>query len=102
MTAQKSTLFIEVIVAYDIADNKARRKLHDGLLNLGLYDIQKSVFWGRLNQAERKAITRLFSQLLQKDDRALILPAQMYKAVTAGDCFGYQEDSFVEKRSEII
>lgn len=55
-------LYSEVIVTYDVADNKNRKKLREGLLDIGLSDIQKSVFWGRVNKAERKAVTRLFQK----------------------------------------
>ena len=95
-------IYSEVIVAYDVAQNKARKKLFDGLLDIGLYPIQKSVFWGRVNSAERKAISRLFEKWLEGEDRALGLPARLSEAVARGDCFGYSKKEFEETSFEIL
>ena len=37
-------IFYEVLVTYDIEDNKNRKKLFDKLKDMGLNSIQKSVF----------------------------------------------------------
>ncbi|MCT7468282.1 CRISPR-associated endonuclease Cas2 [Aliarcobacter cryaerophilus] len=38
-------IFYEVLVSYDIEDNKNRKKLFEVLKDMGLNSIQKSVFW---------------------------------------------------------
>ena len=46
------------LVCYDVEDNKVRRKLADFLKDMGLQPLQKSVFWGALNQAEIRSLAR--------------------------------------------
>jgi len=69
--------FREVIVCYDISENKARKKVSDGLKDLGLISIQKSVYWGQLLPAEEKTVLLLLRKWVPKDadNRAFIVPA---------------------------
>lgn len=68
----------EVLVAYDLEDNKSRTKLFEKLKDLGLCPIQKSVMWGFLSQAEQSAVHRLFNEYLErKTDRAFLIRAEL-------------------------
>jgi CRISPR-associated protein Cas2 len=73
----------EVIVCYDMESNKSRKKLFDGLKDLGLVPIQKSVFWGRLLPAEEKAVLHLMRKWMdaKAEDRGFIVPASVSKAI---------------------
>lgn len=53
-----SKLYQPWLVCYDVEDNKIRKKLFDTLKDLGMVAMQKSVFWGRLNKAELRALER--------------------------------------------
>ena len=67
----------EYLICYDIQDNKIRKKVSTLLLDLGLRDIQKSVYWGFLSGAETKAILREAKRLVQDMDKLLITPIKM-------------------------
>lgn len=64
---------VEMLVAYDASNNKARNKLADQLKDLGLTPIQKSVMWGYLSRAEQSAVRRIFEEYLQANDRAFLI-----------------------------
>ncbi len=74
-------LFSEIIVSYDISNNKARKKLYDSLLDLGLLPIQKSVFWGRVLDAELKSIIDLFPMYVnsENDDSVFLTKTNLRK-----------------------
>ncbi len=82
----------EILVSYDIEDNRSRKKIYDGLKDIGLYPIQKSVFVGDVKTAEEKAVKRLLSQFLdKKTDKSFILCGQIIEQIkTTG--IGYKED----------
>jgi len=64
----------EFLVAYDIADNKSRKKVFDGLKDLGLFSFQRSIFIGKINKAEDRSIKRLLQQHTNKNcDKAFFL-----------------------------
>jgi CRISPR-associated protein Cas2 len=66
------------LVCYDIEDNKTRKILFDTLKDLGLIAVQKSVFWGNLNQAELRALQREVYKLLdRKTDKAFWINANL-------------------------
>lgn len=46
------------LICYDISSNKDRRKFVDFIKDLGLYSLQKSVFFGELNKAELNSLKR--------------------------------------------
>ena len=72
--------FREVLVCYDIEETKNRTKLFEGLKNLGLIPIQKSVMWGTLINAEIKEVSRLFNRYCKKeDDRAFLVETELSK-----------------------
>lgn len=62
------SIYQKYLVCYDISNNKTRRKINDFLKDIGLTDIQKSVFWGELTKAEFTAMKREAKKLLNKDE----------------------------------
>lgn len=83
-------LYNEVMVCYDIEDNKIRTRFFGRLKDLGLRPIQKSVFWGHLNVAEERAVLRLFHEELDKaTDRAFLVRSPLAEAAERNS-FGYE------------
>ena len=80
----------EVIVAYDIENNKKRRKLHEQLKDAGMIGVQKSVMWGRLLPADVRLIKRILKDELDKqDDRAFVLTSKLSENASF---FGHHPD----------
>jgi len=91
-------MYLEVLVCYDIANNKRRNKLVKELKDMGLQNIQESVFWGRILNPELKAIKKVFEELLKKDeDKAFILRCELSKQIKY-QSFGYPDDGSFEER----
>ena len=68
----------EVIIAYDIEDNKIRTRLFNQLKDVGMISIQKSVMWGRLLPADIKLAKRILSSEIESDtDKAFILVSRL-------------------------
>ena len=68
----------EVIIAYDIEDNKTRTRLFNQLKDVGMISIQKSVMWGRLLPADIKLAKRILSNEIESDtDKAFILVSKL-------------------------
>lgn len=96
------TLYKEVIVAYDVSANNKRTKLYQALLDIGFKAVQKSVLWGRINEAEYKAVIRLFNQLLNKGtDRAFILKVNFAKGIEENS-FGFENSDIFEEKDYAI
>lgn len=76
-------VYREILVCYDVSQNRARKKIADGLKDLGMVPVQKSVFWGHLLPAEEKAALQLLRKWIEKDsdDRAFIVPAPLSERV---------------------
>lgn len=92
----------EVIVCYDVSQNRRRNKLFKRLKGFGLTDIQKSVFWGRVLPAEIQAILRVFDELLDKDtDRAFILDTHLAEQIR-GRSFGMNPEMFQEREYDVL
>lgn len=86
-------LLKEIIVVYDVSENKPRAKLFKALKNIGMRNIQNSVFWGRVNEAEKRSIRRLFSEHLNKEtDRAFILETKLSTQIKLTG-YGYGDGS---------
>ena len=94
-------LYTRYLVCYDIECNKVRRKFYDELKDYGLIPIQRSVFWGQLNQAEFTSLKRLASSLLDQDtDKCFWIHTQLrieqlkqgigYKYLEVVDADSYQ------------
>ena len=90
-------IYFEVLVTYDIEDNKSRKKLFDELKDMGLISIQKSVFWGNLKMAEIKILPHLFSKYCAGHDKAFFVKAPLSKEILSNS-FGYKEEEFVERK----
>ncbi|PHR86634.1 MAG: CRISPR-associated endonuclease Cas2 [Moritella sp.] len=88
-----SGLMYEVLVAYDVENNKQRKKLFDQLKDIGLMPIQRSVFWGHLNKAEERAVYRLFHQLAGEEDKAFLVRAKLGDIIGQYG-LGYHPDNF--------
>jgi CRISPR-associated protein Cas2 len=58
----------EILVSYDIENNKIRSKLFDKLKDFGLRPLQKSVFWGRIRKPEEKLLISYINQNIGKAD----------------------------------
>lgn len=68
----------EVLVCYDVADNRRRARLRQALLDCGLQPVQESVFWGHLRLAEERSVMRHFRTILDPEhDRAFIAPVSL-------------------------
>lgn len=96
-------MYIEVLVCYDIGNDKRRRKFVKELKDIGLQNIQESVFWGRILNAEIKVILRIMDKLLQKDsDKAFLIYTNLSKQIQKNS-FGYSNfEMFEERNYEII
>lgn len=90
-------LYYEVIVAYDIANTKQRTKLFNKLKDISLIPIQKSVFWGHLNQAEENSVKRLLKIHCVKTDKAFVARIQLAKQVNDNNSAGYDKGDFPEQ-----
>lgn len=96
-------MYIEILVCYDISSNKRRRKLVKELKDMGLQNIQESVFWGRVLPAEFRAIQKIFETILKKgEDKAFTLRSELSKEIK-NNSFGYPDvTSFEEKDYEVF
>lgn len=85
--------YTQVIIAYDIADNKKRSKFYEALKDFGLLSIQKSVFWGYLLPSERKSIISIYKEFCDiESDKIIMINAALEQNVN--DCFGYTKEFF--------
>lgn len=94
-------IYYEVLVSYDIEDNKNRKKLFDILKDMSLVSIQKSVFWGHLKLAEIKMLPHLFDKYCQEGDKAFFVKANLSKEILKNS-FGYESSDFEEKKFEYL
>lgn len=85
--------YTQVIIAYDIADNKKRIKFYETLKDFGLLPIQKSVFWGYILPSERKSIISVYKEFCDiKSDNVIMVNAALEQNIQ--DCFGYTKEFF--------
>ncbi len=91
------TLYNEVLVSYDIEDNRQRNKLFRALKEVALRPVQKSVFWGHLNRAEEHAVHRLLREHCAKTDKAFIVRARLSTQIADKTSVGYASDDFPEQ-----
>lgn len=88
-------IYTEILVCYDVKSDKKRTQLANALKNIGLINVQHSVFWGYATSAERKSILTLFPKILDsKTDKAFILPGKTREHILQG--FGYTEQNIPE------
>lgn len=79
----------EVLISYDIENNKTRTKLCNKLRDVGMITIQKSVMWGRLLPADIKLAKRILDTDLETTDRAFILVSRLSEY---GNFYGTQPE----------
>lgn len=77
-------IFHEYMIAYDIEDNKIRRKVFKKLESYGLRNIQFSIFWGFLQGPEIKSIQRFIEQTIAETDKVIFLEVDMRKHRSLG------------------
>ena len=86
-------MYSQVIVSYDIVDNKKRKKLFDELKDIGLISIQKSVFWGYVLASEKRVIKELFKKYCSAGvDKAFLVNVNLKDNLE--NSFGYTRDDF--------
>ena len=83
-------VYKEYIICYDIEKNKIRNKVFKRLEAYGLKNIQKSVFWGFLQDAEVRSIYRFLKEVLEPKDKAVIIQNKIDVKKT----LGYDKDYF--------
>ncbi|MFC1759090.1 CRISPR-associated endonuclease Cas2 [Planctomycetota bacterium] len=64
------------IVIYDISSDRARKKISDRLLDIGLTRTQYSVFLGTIDKNRADELTLFAEEQLAKTDRLYIIPVQ--------------------------
>lgn len=84
----------EVLVCYDIQDNRTRQKLFQKLKETGLVPAQKSVFWGYVNRAEEKAVQRLLQEHCARGDKGFVVRVNLATQIAEHNSAGYQADDF--------
>ncbi len=89
-----SKLYNEVLVSYDIEDNRQRTRLFKKLKEISLRPIQKSVFWGYLNLAEERAVRRLIAEHCARGDKAFIVRARLSSQIADKNSVGYAKADF--------
>ena len=96
LTKNKRCMNKEFLVCYDIADDKMRNRFFNRMKDLGLFNIQDSVFWGYLNSAEEKAVYRELQKHTADDsDYGFIINVNLSKVITLSTV-GYSLDDFPE------
>lgn len=94
---------IEVIVAYDTADSKARDRLFEALKDQGLLPIQKSVFWGRVLPSELRLIQNLLGQhITDVNGRAFVVTGKGMAREILRLGVGYNDDLFEVKEFSVV
>lgn len=85
--------YTQVVISYDIADNKKRLRFYEVLKDFGLLPIQKSVFWGYILPSERKSIISMYDEYCdKKTDRVIMVNTSLEQNI--GECFGYSKEIF--------
>ncbi len=68
----------EVLISYDIENNKTRTRLFNQLKDVGMISIQKSVMWGRLLPADIKLAKRILANEIESNtDKVFILVSKL-------------------------
>lgn len=89
--------YTQVLVVYDISNDKNRRKIYEGLKDIGLHPIQKSVFWGNIRPNNKQDILDLYSKYCDtKCDKVIMLNAPLCDNMDY--CFGYSKGEFTQPR----
>lgn len=92
-----STFYSKYLICYDIEDDKTRTKFFDKMKDFGLIPIQKSVFYGDLNNAEATSVKRIAFELLDcTADKCLFVKCNLQPEQIRQQCLGYSEFVYVE------
>lgn len=87
-------LYSKYLVCYDIENNKTRNKFFEKMKDFGLQPIQKSVFYGFLNQAEFNAVRKLaFELLATSNDKCIFMKCNISPEEFKQQFIGY--DNFI-------
>ena len=81
-------IYFDLVVAYDIDDNRQRKEVYEQLRDLGLTPIQKSVFWGRVLPAEERAVRDCLRASIAAPNRAIVLKGSFAQQLRDHSC-GY-------------
>lgn len=98
-----SNLWVEVLISYDITENKVRKRFYDFLLDMGLKPIQKSLFWGIILRPELKDIQdRINFEHLKigEDDKILITKVNLLSDITY--THGHIKEEFKIREIQIV
>lgn len=93
------TMYTEIILCYDISENKTRRQIIKELKDIGLIPVQESVFWGRILSAEIKSIKRLFDEKLKKGTDSAFIVRTSFASQLKEFSFGYNDPTLFEERN---
>ena len=58
---------MKVIIAYDIIENGVRNRIIEALLEEGMTRIQKSVFFGEINEKKIKKLVKRVEGIIDKE-----------------------------------
>ena len=94
-------LFYDVIVCYDINDNKKRKEVFEKLRDLGLSPIQKSVFWGKILPAEQNAINYYLESQIQSPNKAILIKGSFTEQLQKNS-YGYKYKDWELKTHECV
>lgn len=93
----------EILVCYDIEDNKNRNKLFESLKDLGLISIQKSVMWGYLLPAEINQAKREFKKYCKGGNDRVFLADVTIADKIIQNSIGYQNEfNFYRKSYRVL
>jgi CRISPR-associated protein Cas2 len=91
----------EYLLCYDVTDTKKRSKLFERLKDFGLFPVQRSVFWGSINRAEKRAVERLIGETIDPEtDRVLFFAVDAFGKNTY--MLGHRLEDFQEKKFGIF
>ncbi len=89
-------IYQKYLVCYDIENDKTRKKFFEKMKDLGLISIQKSVFYGDLNQAEFSAMKKVVLKMLDPDSDKCFWTKCTLSDKDLGNCFGYKNFKYIE------
>lgn len=89
-------IYNKYLICYDIESDKVRKKFFDGMKDLGLIPLQKSVFYGDLTSPEFSAVKKLAYDLLNSNtDKCLWLKCALDETCVR-QCVGYKTFEYTE------
>lgn len=90
-------LYSKYLICYDIENNKTRTKFFEKMKDFGLQPIQKSVFYGFLNQAEYNSVRRFAFELLKSgNDKCIFMKCDVSPKEFKQQFIGYDNFCFLE------